>query len=55
MKVAMPCEAERPQSLEYIIDSCQKLRSKDNARAMRGELTKRVYLENLCQKNASEE
>ena len=51
----MPCEAERPQSLEYIIDSCQKLRSKDNARAMRGELTKRVYLENLCQKNASEE
>ena len=43
--------AERPQSSEYITDSYRKIISKNNARANREEITKRVYLENLCQKN----
>ena len=46
----MPCEAERPQSLEYIIDSYRKISSKNNARAIRGEITNHVYLENSYQK-----
>ena len=37
VKVTMPCEAERPQSLECIIDSYQKISCKNNARASREE------------------
>ena len=50
MKVTMPFEAERPQSLEYIIDSYENISSKNITRANRGEITERVYLENVCQK-----
>ena len=55
MKVTMPCEAERPQSLEYIIDSYWKISSKNNARANRGEITKHVLFREFISKNASVE
>ena len=50
----MPREAERPQSLEYIVHSYRKnmfqKKKKKNARANRGEIAKCVYLQNFCQK-----
>ena len=46
----MTSEAERRQSLEYINDSYRKISFKNNARANRGEITKRVYLDNFCEK-----
>ena len=48
----MPREAERSQFLENIVHSYRKIcfKKKKNARANRGEITKCVYLQNLCQK-----